>query len=582
MEHLLPRLSVDPRTGSHPSVRFDSRSAVPGPLLQLADGRQTFIDEVVQRTAADFALKDQKTILAETLFLERARLRRSKGGLMSPFLWQRQMRDRAVIGSLSGALDSGAANPKELTKQLLEHYSSEICGKFSASVYDFAVTTVPWGFSWLLNTASLQNFTPWGRAESLASRVRVVGEVPMLQKLAKQGTVLLVPTHQSNIDSILVGWVIHLCSLPPFAYGAGLNLFSNPVLSFLMSRLGAYTVDRQKSSELYKTALKNYSTTILGRGIHSIFFPGGGRSRSGALESHIKLGLLGTALQAQIENFQQKKPNPSLFIVPMVTSYHFVFEASSLIEDFLSQVGKHRFRPNDSAEGFPLKALFKFFWKVFSQRTEVWVRVGKPLDVFGNFVNEDGVSIGPNGTTIDTRSWLTSGGVLQSDPQRDREYTRVLGDRLVERYHAENVVLSSHASAFAYIQCLRHQYPHMDLFKMLRLSRQQRAIPMARFLEEAEKLQEILFKSAAAGKLFLSDSLYIRDAAIWTEEGIRQLGMFHERSVLRVDDSAVTSDDISLAIYYRNRLAGYGFGVIHEQDRKKAFYGETDGQGFLV
>lgn len=582
MEHLLPRLSVDPRTGSHPSVRFDSRGALPGPLLQLSEGRQSFIDEVVSRTSAELSHRDHRTLLAETLFLERARLKRAKGGLTSPFLWRRKSEDRAVISQLSSALDHGLADPKELSKKLLEHYGNEICGNFSSKVYDFAVTTVPWGFSWLLNTASLQNFTPWGRAESLASRVRVVGEVPLLQKLAKEGTVLLVPTHQSNIDSILVGWVIHLCSLPPFAYGAGLNLFSNPVLSFLMSRLGAYTVDRQKNSDLYKAALKNYSTTILGRGVHSIFFPGGGRSRSGALESHIKLGLLGTALQAQIENFRQGKPKPSLFIVPMVTSYHFVFEASSLIEDFLAQAGKHRFRPNDSAEAFPLKALINFFWKVFSQRTEVWVRVGRPLDVFGNFVNDDGKSIGPNGTTIDPRSWVTSQGVLQADHQRDREYTRNLGDRLVERYHAENVVLSSHAAAFTYIQCLRHQYPQMDLFKMLRLNPQQRAIPMGRFLEEAARLQDTLFRSAIQGNLFLSDSLHIRDAKIWTEEGIRQLGMFHERSVLKFEDSAVTSDDVSLAIYYRNRLAGYGFGVIHERDRKKAFYGETDAQGFLV
>jgi glycerol-3-phosphate O-acyltransferase len=35
----------------------------------------------------------------------------------------------------------------------------------------------------------------------------------------------MVPTHQSNLDSLLVGYVIYMMSLPPFAYGAGLNLF---------------------------------------------------------------------------------------------------------------------------------------------------------------------------------------------------------------------------------------------------------------------------------------------------------------------------------------------------------------------
>src|SRR5690606_41359017 len=59
--------------------------------------------------------------------------------------------------------------------------------------------------------------------------------------------------------------VIYLMGLPPFAYGAGLNLFSNPVLSYFMSSLGSYTVDRQKNNIIYKTVLKNYSTTILRR-----------------------------------------------------------------------------------------------------------------------------------------------------------------------------------------------------------------------------------------------------------------------------------------------------------------------------
>src|SRR6202022_4555136 len=124
-----------------------------------------------------------------------------------------------------------------------------------------------------------------------------------------------------------------LMSLPPFAYGAGLNLFSNPVLSFFMSRLGSYTVDRQKTNSIYKQTLKNYSTRILREGIHSIFFPGGGRSRSGAIESKVKLGLLGTGLEAQIENLKSGKPNPKIFVVPMDMSYHFVLEAGSLIED---------------------------------------------------------------------------------------------------------------------------------------------------------------------------------------------------------------------------------------------------------
>ena len=202
----------------------------------------------------------------------------------------------------------------------------------------------------------------------LQERLRIVGEIDELRSLSKKGTILLVPTHQSNIDSLLIGWIIHLMGLPPFAYGAGLNLFSNPFFSFFMNNLGAYTVDRQKSNTIYKHTLKNYSTRILREGVHSIFFPGGGRSQSGAIENRLKLGLLGTGLEAQIENLREGKPNPNIYIVPMVMSYNFVFEASSLIDDYLVEAGKHRFIAIDE-DSLPQMKLVNFFWKLFSSQS---------------------------------------------------------------------------------------------------------------------------------------------------------------------------------------------------------------------
>ena len=52
------------------------------------------------------------------------------------------------------------------------------------------------------------------------------------------------------------------------------------------------------------------------------------------------------------------------------------------------------------------------------------------MDIFGNFVDEEGRSIGPNGTTIDPARWLTTRGELRTEPQRDQEYVRELGGRL--------------------------------------------------------------------------------------------------------------------------------------------------------
>ena len=51
-----------------------------------------------------------------------------------------------------------------------------------------------------------------------------------------------------------------------------------------MHNLGAYRVDRRLKHGLYKDVLKTYSCVLIERGYHSLFFPGGTRSRIGGVE----------------------------------------------------------------------------------------------------------------------------------------------------------------------------------------------------------------------------------------------------------------------------------------------------------
>jgi glycerol-3-phosphate O-acyltransferase len=132
----------------------------------------------------------------------------------------------------------------------------------------------------------------------LSRRIRIEGPIDRIRSAFERGTVVVTPTHSSNLDSIAVGFALSRSGLPPVTYGAGKNLFTNPLLGFFMHNLGAYRVDRRLKFELYKDVLKEYSTVLLERGYHSLFFPGGTRSRANHVESHLKLGLMGTALKA--------------------------------------------------------------------------------------------------------------------------------------------------------------------------------------------------------------------------------------------------------------------------------------------
>jgi len=546
------------------------------PILNFSDVRPKILHSVVSRTLDDLKGFAPEQLLGEALYRERIRIRDSRDNV---FTKGRTQADRRVWGGIQSGLlrPAGRVDRNQLLEQATAHYAEEIGGHFDPRVYKFATGALPYFFNWMFNAASLKHFVPWKQRDLLSTQIKIEGEVDHLRALSQKGTILLVPTHQSNIDSIMIGYIIYQMGLGPFSYGAGLNLFQNPLLSFMMSNLGAYTVDRRKTNAIYKQTLKNYSTSILKEGVHSIFFPGGGRARSGAIESKIKLGLLGTALEAQTESLIEGRERPNVYIVPMVMSYHYVLEAASLIEDHLAEAGKHRFIITDDDSFRPFKVA-RFFWKLFSAHSKVTVRVGRPMDVFGNIVDEAGRSIGPNGTTIDPKAWLTTGGVLCKNAQRDREYTHRLGTHLVDRFHADNTVLSSHLVAFSYFEALRAQYPDLDLYRFLRLSPEQRTLPLEKFMAAAERQRELVLKKALNRELHVCPEI---TGEGWVREGVRQLGQLHSASVIRIQGDEVTTDDLTLLYYYRNRLTGYGLSL-RAGELKGQLKGVHDRKGFLA
>jgi glycerol-3-phosphate O-acyltransferase len=247
-------------------------------------------------------------------------------------------------------------------------------------------------------------------------------------------------------------------------------------------------------------------------------------------------------------------------------------EAASLIEDYLAEEGRHRYIITDD-ESWQYRKLLSFFWKLFSSQSGITVRLGRALDVFGNFVDDEGRSIGPNGTTIDPAKWLTTMGELRGEPQRDYQYTRELGEKIVERFHCENIALSSHLVAFTLFEALRKCHSELDLYHFLRLAPAQRTIPLGDFFVHAESCHRKLLEAADRGLLFLSDELRSSDTRAWVADGVRNLGLLHDAAVVTVRDGAIWTEDMNLLYYYRNRLTGYGLN--------DGLAGQNDGKGFL-
>src|SRR5690606_20406259 len=167
------------------------------------------------------------------------------------------------------------AKADDILYRIVWRYANEIAGNFKASSYRLTREIVKFWFGRLLNGARVKKFGAFFRNRyTLRDKIHIVGKVKQLRSLAKLGTVIMVPTHFSNLDSILIGWVIHSLGLPAFIYGAGLNLFNIKIFAYFMNSLGAYKVDRRKKNVPYLETLKFYSMLAVQKGCHSIFFPG--------------------------------------------------------------------------------------------------------------------------------------------------------------------------------------------------------------------------------------------------------------------------------------------------------------------
>lgn len=531
------------------------------PIYKLSQDRKNFVAEVEEFTLQRLLLHSTPEVtdmLSRTIFQERVRIKEEPWKVDPPNerqFWRRTRR-RLIEHSLDKPSEEAAQNNEEILRLIIHRYAEEIVGTFRKNTFLFARRFLTMFFTRLLNTAAGGSI--FGSKYRLQDRLLVTGRTEAVRGLFSKGTVVVVPTHFSNLDSILIGFAMDaFAGLPSFSYGAGLNLYNTGYTAYFMNRLGAYRVDRRKKNPVYIETLKSMSNLSIQRGVNSLFFPGGTRSRSGALETKLKMGLLGTAVEAQRALFQ-KGENTKIFIVPAILGYHFVLEAPFLIEQYLRQIGKERYmRAQDDFYNIP--QLIKFTWQFFSQSSDITVAFGQPLDVLGNPVDAEGNSYDKYGNLLNVREYFLSGDVVNEDLQRESEYTKTLSERIVEQYHKDNIVLSSHLVAFAAFQLLRKQNQRLDLYGILRLPTEEYVFPKETLYDVVEQLQRHLVDLHAEGNIQLSDQIY------WSPEelvrhGIKHLGAYHVDKPLHFNKAGeIVSHSFKLLFFYHNRLSTYGF-----------------------
>jgi glycerol-3-phosphate O-acyltransferase len=452
------------------------------------------------------------------------------------------------------------AEQSRLLERIISRYANEIAGNFNPSFYRFATRVGPPMLSALLTGLSPKRLLAGEAIPRLDQHTIVEGEVAQLERLRERGTLIVTPTHSSNLDSLVIGFAVHELGLPPLTYGAALNLFRNPIVGRFMHNLGAYTVDRRKRDPLYKQTLKEYATVSLEFRQDNLFFPAGTRSRSGAVERRLKKGLLGCSLAAYRNNLVLRRSNPNIYIVPCTISYPLVLEASTLIEDWLAEAGKSRYIIVDD-EFSRWERWLDFMRGVFSLDLKIHIRFGRALDPFGNPVDDDGASLDPRGRVIDPRGYLEAGGAIVEDPIRDAEYTRQLEQQIVRELARENVIHSTHVLAFACFELLRRARPELDLYRLLGSMGPEQSLALPDVEAELEALLTELAARRDAEQIQLSgivdDAASDNQIRALIRAALRSFGTYHTRPVIERRGVRLHVGDANLLFYYRNRLDGY-------------------------
>jgi len=521
------------------------------PIFGFNSKRDAIVGDVVDRVVS--ATRDPIYTLNDAAYWETKRLETSKKKSDKEKLseWQRLARNLTRMTE---------HERKDRLRELASDYGWDIAGNFDPRVYKLSTRILPPLVTALLAPHKLLSLARHPSelldVDALSEKVVVEGPTAELRGLAEKGVMVYVPTHQSNMDSIVFGYALERAGLPPATYGAGKNLFTNPVLSFFMHNLGAYRVDRRLRHTLYKDVLKTYSAVLLERGYHSLFFPGGTRSRSGGIERKLKLGLMGSAVEAYARTLAAGRER-RVYFVPSTINYLITLEAETLIADFLSEAGKARFIIEDD-ESTRLSRMAGFMRKLLGMDSSVVVRFGKPIDPFGNKVEADGESYDRRGRRVDPASYVknTSGDVVL-DASRDAQYTRELGEEICRQYEQQAVILSTHVVASACFDALRRAAGRDDLFTILR-PRDTLVIPRDELASDVRRRKEELALMEQRGEVALGEFVRSHSGGDLVERALRAFAGYHSNPVLEARKDGIAIRDPKLLFYYQNRLASHG------------------------
>jgi glycerol-3-phosphate O-acyltransferase len=239
-----------------------------------------------------------------------------------------------VEAAMAHAAETGV--PGEVAFEEARRYAREIVPAFSATVYfGFGTRAAKW-------------------LSRLLFRVRVGKVDQALGHLDPKATVIFVMNHRSNLDYVLVTWLVADRSAVSYAVGEWARVWP---LSALIRSMGAYFIRRGSRNALYRKVLARYVQMATEEGTTQAIFPEGGLSLDGKV-GPAKLGLLSYIVEGW------NAGDRDVVFVPVGLAYDRVLEDRVLVQAAKAETRRFRNRPFWVA-----MHAARFLWARFRGRT---------------------------------------------------------------------------------------------------------------------------------------------------------------------------------------------------------------------
>src|SRR5262245_21107154 len=153
------------------------------------------------------------------------------------------------------------------------------------------------------------------------------GKLERIYELTQRHPVVFLPSHKSNLDHLVLQYMLHENGHPPNHTAGGINMNFFPV-GPLVRRSGVFFIRRSfKDDPLYKLVLRHYVDYLIEKRFSLEWYIEGGRSRSGKLLPP-RFGML-----AYVVDAYRRGRSEDVHLIPVAIAYEQIHEVREYAEE---------------------------------------------------------------------------------------------------------------------------------------------------------------------------------------------------------------------------------------------------------